>query len=210
MKLTIRPAHTAALSLSALPVVVCLATPATAGVVDRLPPPATGITVSTSMTDPDDTDGRLDISLVRSRGVQLDRHHVIVTYRVRTYTTFGSGRLDPEQRNFVVELNRDAGAGSERNVVVASHHGVLTAEVISNATRRVMATVEVSRPNDQAVMITGSRRLIGARSYFWTSNFHADGSVRCGEDHGTAVTCQDDVPRHGWIQQDRLVWPGVG
>jgi hypothetical protein len=209
MKLTIRPARTAALCLGALPV-VCLAAPATAGVADRLPPPATGITVSTSMTDPDDTDGRLDISLVRSRGVQLGRHHVIVTYRVRTYTTFSSGRLDARQRNFVVELNRDAEAGSERNVVVASHHGALTAEVISNATRRVIATVEVSRPNDQAVMITGSRRLIGARSYFWTSNFHVDGSVRCGEDAGTAVTCQDDVPRRGWIQQDRLVWPGVG
>jgi hypothetical protein len=211
MMLTIHPARSAVLCAAGVSALaLCLGAPASASVADRPPQPATGITVSTSMSDPDDTDGRLDISLVRSRGVQLDRHHVLVTYRVRTYTTFGSGRLDDQDRNFVVELNRDAEAGSERNVLVTSHDGALTAEVISNASRRVIATVEVSRPNDQAIMITGSRRFIGARSYFWTSNFHADGSVRCGDTDGVAVTCQDSVPRRGWIHQDRLVWPASG
>jgi hypothetical protein len=200
--------HRTVRGLVAMPVLVtCLAGAASAHETFR-PPPAKGISVSSTMTDPDDTDGRLDISLVQNRAVQVGRHHVVMTYRVRTYTPFGSGRLNDTDRNFVIELNRDAEAGSERNVLVTSHAGGLTADVISNATGQVIATVEVSRPNDQAVLITGSRRLIGARSYFWTSNFHAEKSYACGYQDEIPITCQDSVPRRGWIRLDRLAWPG--
>jgi hypothetical protein len=200
------------LTVAAVPLLTLLAAaPASAQLTDRPPPTQPhGIVVSSTMTDPDDTSGRLDISLVQDRTVQLDRHHVLLTYRVRTYTTFGSSRLNDTERNFVLELDRDGEPGSERNVRVTSHGGSLVAEVISNATREVIGTVEVSRPNDQAILLLGSRRLIGARSYFWTSNYHSERSPECGDLAGVPLTCQDSVPRRGWIRLNHLAWPGQG
>jgi hypothetical protein len=160
------------------------------------------------MTDPDDTLGRLDISRVQDRALEVDRHHVLITYRVQTFTPFGTHRLNDTERNFVLELDRDGELGSERNVLVTTKNGVLVARVSSNATRQVIATVEVTRPNDQAILLTGSRRVLGARSYFWTSNFHADRSPACGDQAGVPLTCQDSVPRRGWIHLNRLAWPG--
>ena len=64
--------------------------------------------------------------------------------------------------------------------MVLDDDGVLKAEIISTATRQVLATVSATRPNDRALEITGPRRLLGARSYFWASNYHADRSPLCG------------------------------
>ncbi|MGI8434272.1 MAG: hypothetical protein ACR2LE_05985, partial [Nocardioidaceae bacterium] len=58
-----------------------------------------------------------------------------------------------------------------------------------------------------SIRSSGPRRLLGARSYFWTSTFHADASAGCGDDDGVQITCQDSVPQRGWIRWDRLAWP---
>jgi hypothetical protein len=145
---------------------------------------------------------------VRDRIIQLDRAHYLISYRVRTYTPFDSERLDGDQRTFDLELNRDGHPGSERTVNVLDDDGVLQAQIISTATREVIATVPVSRPNDRAIELSGPRRLLGARSYFWTSNFHRAGSQSCGWQDGFAVTCQDSVPDDGWLRLDRPAWPG--
>jgi hypothetical protein len=169
---------------------------------------ARSTTITTTVTDEDDTYGPLDISEVTHQITYTTlRGRVRLSYAVETYLPFDAGALDPRHRMFVVELDTDGQPGSERNVRISTRSGQLTAEVISNATREVIATVDVSRPNAQTLRITGPRRLIGARRYFWYSNFHADHSRHCGWSDGYPVTCQDDVPEDGWIRLDRPAWP---
>jgi hypothetical protein len=165
-------------------------------------------TTTTTVTDPDDVHGRFDIKRV----VDVVRHvrgrPVRVSYTVTTYPTWVEPRLDRNDRTFVLQLNRDAERGSEVNVTVSKRSGHIAADLISNSTRRVIRSLEVSRPDDRSFRISGSRRLLGARSYFWTSNFHtvAAGSL-CGRRHGYPVTCQDSVPDSGWIQMSPPAWP---
>jgi hypothetical protein len=166
-----------------------------------------GVVAAGSATDPDDTHGRLDIGRVRDRAVEMSPDHFLITYRVTTLTPFATDRLDVDDRNFVLELNRDAEAGSERNVRISARDGALVAEVISNATRETIATVTATRPDDYSVQISGPRRLIGARTYFWASNFHAQHSPRCGVRDGFRAVCQDDVPEDGWLRLERPAWP---
>ncbi|HSS67118.1 MAG TPA: hypothetical protein VLK34_01115 [Nocardioidaceae bacterium] len=195
-------ARTAALvALSATLATPAVASAATTGPDDRRPV-ITGVA-----TDPDDVNGPLDIQRVRDRVVQVDRTHYLVSYRVRSYTPFANATLDGTSRNFDLELDRDGEAGSERTVMVLDDAGVLTAQIISTATRQVLATVSASRPNDRALEITGPRRLLGAHSYFWASNYHADGSALCGTQDGVPITCQDSVPDDGWLRLDRPAWP---
>jgi hypothetical protein len=166
--------------------------------------------VTGTASDPDDTAGRLDIQTVRDRVVRVDRTHYLVSYRVRTYTPFATARLDARWRNFDLELDRDGASGSERTVMIVDDEGRLEAQIISTATRRVLATVSATRPNDHAVEISGPRRLLGARAYFWTSNWHAARSRRCGGGDGFPVICQDSVPDDGWLRLDPPAWPDLG
>lgn len=164
-------------------------------------------TYTTVVTDPNDTDGPLDLARVKHRVRVLDRQQARVRYTVETYSPYAARRLDVRNRNFVLELNRDSHPGSERNVRVAYVSGSLVGEVISNATRKTLATVAVQRIDARTIRIHGPRDLIGARSYFWTSTFHARRSRACGFSDGYPITCQDVVPESGWIRMDRPAWP---
>lgn len=172
-----------------------------------LPLTATAVTTTTTVTDTDDVAGPLDIAKVRHRVEERPSGRVRISYRITTYDAFATSRLDPAQRNFIIELNQDGESGSERNIRISSRHEVLVAELISNATRRVITTLRVSRPDDHSVRVTGTRRLIGVRSYFLYSNFHANRSRECGWSDGYPITCQDAVPERGWIRMDRPAWP---
>jgi len=167
----------------------------------------TGYTITTTVSDPNDTPGRLDVASVRHRIRVRSPERVSVTYRVKTFTDFASSALHRRHRNFVIELHRDSTAGASRNILVSSRDGRLVAEVISNATRKVIATAKVTRPNRHTVRVQGPRHLVGARSYFAYSNFHSPSSPRCGWTDGYRVTCQDTVPERGWIRMDRPAWP---
>jgi hypothetical protein len=171
---------------------------------------AVGVVVTTLMTDPDDTRGRLDVRSVRHRVSQVTAHRVRFSYRIRTFAPYLDGLLDSPEREFVIELHRTATRGADRNITVSSVDGELVATVISNATRKPLASARIARVDSRTFQIVGSRALIGARSYFVTSNFHAGGSPRCGWDAGWPVICQDTVPDHGWIRVDRMGWPHVG
>ncbi len=164
-------------------------------------------TYTTVVTDPDDTDGPLDVRRVKHRILVIDRHHARLGYTVTTYSPYAARRLDARHRNFVIELNRDGHPGSERNVRVSYVSGALVGDVISNATRETIGTVAVRRLDARTIRINGPRDLIGARSYFWTSTFHARQSAACGVADGHPVTCQDVVPERGWIRMDRPAWP---
>lgn len=166
-----------------------------------------GYTITTTVSDPNDTRGRLDIASVRHRIRVRSPQRVSVTYRVKTYTDFATSALDRRHRHFVIELHRDSPAGADRNILVSGRDGRLVAEVISNATREVIATAEVTRPNRHTVRVRGPRHLVGARSYFAYSDFHSPSSPRCGWTDGYRVTCQDTVPERGWIRMDRPAWP---
>ncbi|MGH3472476.1 MAG: hypothetical protein ACRDPG_10605 [Nocardioidaceae bacterium] len=165
--------------------------------------------IVTAVTDPDDAEGRLDISRVQGRVARTrSGGPVSIRFEIRTYDTYNAHRLDTRWRHFVIELNADAQAGSERNILVRSNaRGRLVAEVISNATRAVIATLHVSRPDPRTIGVWGPRRLIGARSFFASSAFHTHGSPACGSRDGIPITCEDLVPQSGWIRLARLGWP---
>jgi hypothetical protein len=165
------------------------------------------VVVTGTASDRDDVGGPLDIQRVRDRVLRVDQTHYLVSYRVRTYTPFASERLDHRWRNFDLELDRDGEPGSERTIMIVDNDGVFEAQIISTATREVLATLSASRPNDRAVEISGPRRLLGARSYFWTSNWHADQSPQCGRGDGFPIVCQDSVPDEGWLRLERPAWP---
>lgn len=169
--------------------------------------PASVVT-TTTVTDPDDTNGRFDISSVSHVVSEADTHHVWLSYTVRTYPSWVDLRLDRRYRTFVLELNRDGRPGSEFNVRIAKADGHIVADLVSNATRRVIQRVRVNRADDHSVTISGPRNVLGARSYFWTSNFHvASPRTLCGQQDGYPVICQDSVPKAGWIRMNRPAWP---
>jgi len=167
-----------------------------------------GIVTTTAVTDSYNNDGRFDIKSVRHTVSEAGRHHVWVSYTVRTYPSWVDLRLDRRYRNFVLELNRDGERGSEVNVRVAKVDGHIVAELISNATRHVLRRVQVSRYDDHSFTISGPRQWLGAHSYFWTSNFHSPAPrTLCGMRSGHPVTCQDSVPQDGWIRMNQSAWP---
>lgn len=169
---------------------------------------ANGLTISTTVSDPDDTAGSLDIASVRHRITVRDSGHVHVSYWVTTYAGLDLSRLDARHRNFVLELNRDSQLGAERSVRISYVAGSgLIAEVFSNATRRRISTVAATAIDSKTIRISASRRRLGGRSYFWTSNFHVGGDGTCGWRDGYPITCQDAVPDAGWIRLDYPAWP---
>lgn len=166
------------------------------------------VVTTTTMTDPDDVNGRFDISAVQHVIKESEAHHVWITYTVTTYASWVDPRLDRDDRTFVLELNRDGERGSEVNVTISKRHGEIVAELISNATRQVIRTVRVSRADDHSFTLSGPRGVLGARSYFWTSNFHTDNDrALCGRKGGYPVTCQDSAPGSGWMPMPRAAWP---
>ena len=166
------------------------------------------ITITTMVTDGDDTHGRLDISKVTHRiRYSTPRGHVHITYRVKTFRAYHIGLLNARHRRFVIELDTDGSPGAERNVRISTRNGHLTGDVISNATRKVIATIAAAHPAPHIVQVAGPRRLIGAHRYFVYSDFHAEHSRHCGRYQGYLITCQDDVPEAGWIHLDRPAWP---
>jgi hypothetical protein len=169
---------------------------------------AQSTTITTTVTDGDDTYGRLDISKVTHRIRYTNpRGRVRLAFAIKTYHPFDAGSLDERHRRFVVELDTDGSPGAERNVRISARNGHLSGEVISNATRKIIATLDVARPGAHTLRITGPRRLIGAHRYFVYSDFHAGHSKHCGWYHGYPISCQDDVPGQGWIRLDRPAWP---
>jgi hypothetical protein len=134
---------------------------------------------------------------------------VRVTYRIETLGRYRDGLLESPDRELVLELHRTETRGADRNITVSSEGGSLTATVNSNATREPIGAAHVARLGSRTIMVTGSRRLIGARSYFLTSNFHLGGSRECGWRDGWPVICQDSVPDDGWIRVDRIGWPAT-
>ncbi len=166
------------------------------------------VTYRTVVSDPDDTAGPLDVARVAHR-IRTDERarHARITYRVRTYQDFDAGRLHPHRRTLVVELDTDGGRGATRNLRISARDGRPVAELISNATREVIAELPVQRPDRRTVAVSGPRRLLGARDYFWTATYHRPGSRACGTQDGHPVWCQDTVPERGWIRMDRPGWP---
>ncbi len=167
-----------------------------------------GHTYTTQVTDPDDTAGRLDIARVRHRVTSDTRgQHVTVAFRVRTFKAFDATALHPHRRSLVIELDTDGQRGAERNLRISAHDGEPVAELISNATRRVIARLPMMRPDRRTVVVTAGRKRLGARQYFWTATYHRPTSPQCGSGGGYPVWCQDTVPQRGWIRMDRPAWP---
>src|SRR5262245_26278586 len=171
---------------------------------------APGVAVTTTMTDPIDTPGRLDLVSVRHRARELDQDRVRISYQLRTATPYRDGMLEHPQRVLVIELHRQPPRGADRNITVTSEEGRLVATLISNASREPIADIDVHRIDGRTIRVVGPRRLIGARSFFAYSNFHDGGSVACGwHPDGWPITCQDSVPDSGWIRVNPLGWPPV-
>lgn len=163
--------------------------------------------ITTLVRDGDDTAGRLDIRTVRSRIDAASGRASGLQYVVRTYEAFRVSALHERWRRLVLELDTDGRPGSERNVRVSGHEGRLSADLISNATREVLARLSVRHPAPTVLRISGSRAQLGARKLFWTADWHRRGDPACGELDGWQLTCQDSVPDDGWLRLDRPAWP---
>jgi len=170
-------------------------------------PTSDPVTYTTVVTDPDDTAGPLDVARVSHRVTTQGRHDARLRLQVRTFRGFDAGRLHPHRRTLVVELDTDGERGAELNLRISARHGEPVAELISNATRKVVRRLPVSRPDSRTVVVTAGRDLLGARRYFWTATYHRSGSAACGTGDGYPVWCQDTVPERGWIRMDRPAWP---
>lgn len=163
-------------------------------------------TITTTVTDGDDTAGPLDVVKVRHRVVG-NEHWARLAFTVRTQRAFDDAQLSWRHRHFILELDTDGQPGAERNVTIFSRDGDLRADLISNATREVIAHLSVVRIDKRTLRVVGPRRLIGVHKVFWTSNFHQRGVPACGWTDGYPITCQDSVPDRGWLRLDRLAWP---
>jgi hypothetical protein len=164
--------------------------------------------VITTATDRNDTEGPLDVRLVKHR-IATHADRTTLAFTVRTWRSFDNADLSRRQRHFVIELDRDGKPGAERNVTIFDRDGGLRADLISNATREVIAHLTAVRINPRTVGVVGPRRLLGVRRVFWTSNYHRIGAPGCGWAGGYPITCQDTVPDRGWLRLDRRAWPAA-
>lgn len=169
-------------------------------------PPPERVTRSTT-TDPDDTNGPLDIAAVTHRIAVRDRSDVQVSYTIRTYGRFHVRGLDRRHRNVMIELGTDGESGASRNITIYARDGRLRADLISNATRERIARLPIRRSGRRSIRVRGPRRLTGARRYFVVSRYEDPVTAPCGTVGQTPVTCGDDVPRRGWLRMDRPAWP---
>jgi hypothetical protein len=183
-----------------------IAAPLLIGPATALPDDAARISITTTATDRDDTEGPLDVRRVQHR-VATHAHRTTLAFTVRTQRGFDNTDLSRRHRHFVIELDRDGKPGAERNVTIYSRNGGLRADLISNATREVIAHVTAVRIDERTVGVVGPRRLLGVRRVFWTSNYHRAGIPACGWSDGYPITCQDTVPNRGWLRLDKMAWP---
>jgi hypothetical protein len=168
--------------------------------------PPTG-SITTIVSDPDDTGGPLDVRAVRTAVDAATGHADRVRYTVRTQDAFRTTDLHPRWRRFVLELDTDGQPGSERNVAVFARDGRLVAELESNATREVLAELDVRRTGPRSLQVSGAPEQVGARKVFWSVEWHRRGDDECGSISGWPVSCQDSVPDDGWSRLDRPAWP---
>ncbi len=170
---------------------------------------ADDVVTTTVTSDPDDTPGALDLASVGHLGRQLSPPHgpVRLRWTVRTHEPFAPILLDSRHRRFTVELDTDGEAGAERNIRLVAREGTVVAEVVSNATRDVIATLRTRRLDNRSLSFAGYKGLVGARRYFWYADYHSRNSAACGPGDGFPITCQDSAPDDGWIRVDRPGWP---
>ncbi len=199
----------AGLALAAGLGLLAASAPSTAAPAVAPPTPTDDVVSTTTTTDPDDTPGRLDIRSVSHRVTQLSppRGAVRVRWTVRTHRGFDPAVLQNRHRRFTLELDTDGEPGAERNIRFVVRDDVLVAEVESNATREVIATLPARIESERVLSTAGYKGLVGARRYFWYSTYHAAGSPACGRHDEYPVHCQDSVPEGGWIRLDRPAWP---
>jgi len=179
---------------------------ATAGQVADAAPDAGPVISTTTMTDPRDTPGPLDIvavtHAVRDRGTTATLRYTVTMDRA-----FDSSDLHRRHRHVVAELDTDGRPGAERNITIYHRDGALRADLISNATREVVAVLHVRHLDGRRLRVRGSRQQIGVRKIFWHSRYHRLGFKPCGWTDGYPVTCQDVVPDRGWLHLPRGAWP---
>jgi hypothetical protein len=168
--------------------------------------PVTWATVVADPDEADSTDGPLDVARVSHR-LEVAGSRTHVELRLVTHEPFRIGHLHAARRHLVVELDTDGQPGAERNLRISSRQGTAVAELISNATRRVLARLPLVRPDARSVLVSADRDLLGARKYFWTATYHDVESAECGQEGGVPRWCQDTVPDRGWIRMDRPAWP---
>lgn len=171
------------------------------------PGPAPDRVTRSTTTDPGDTRGPLDIAAVKDRISIHDQTHVRIAFGIRTYHPFRTRALNRRHRNFTIELGTDSVPGASHNISVYARRGRLRADLISNATRKRVARLNIRRTGPRSIRVRGPRRLIGARRYFVVSTYENPVTAPCGKVGGTTITCGDDVPRRGWLRLDHPAWP---
>ncbi|MGH3359122.1 MAG: hypothetical protein ACRDO7_09990 [Nocardioidaceae bacterium] len=158
-------------------------------------------------TDRDDTRGPLDVSTVTHRLTVYGKRHVHIAYTLRTFEPFSTRDLTRRHRNFTIELGTEPEPGASHNISIYARDGKLRAKLISNATRKPVARLDVRRVGRTGLRVRGPRRLIGARRYFVLSRYEKRSTAPCGRVGNIPITCGDDIPDRGWLRMDRPAWP---
>lgn len=167
------------------------------------------VVTTTRMTDPADAEGLLDIVAVGHR-VREAGGSARVRFTVRLRHRIKVTSLDRRHRLLVAELDADGRPGSERNITVYGRGSELHADLVSNATRKVIRALRVRLLGGNRIRVSGFRQLVGARKIFWYSYYHRTGDPACGWDDGYRVTCADSVPDDGWLRLPEAAWPARG
>jgi hypothetical protein len=167
--------------------------PVAFGVVVAVAVAMPGLARASTITDPDDVHGKLDVAAVT-------QEHAATGPVVHTITTYGPWRSrvlgGNHQSYFVLEIDTTGNARPERFAIVYRAHGVLRVAV---ATRRgrLLGFAVATRANLRSVRVSIPRKLLGKpNGYHWKlfSVYVGPGACRMG--------CVDRAPNSGQVLHD--------
>ena len=152
-----------------------------------------GMARASTISDPNDVHGKLDIASVT-------QEHAAIGPVVHTITTYGSWRSrvlgGQHYSYFVFEIDTAGNARPERYALVYRDHGVLRVAVVTRR-GRLLGFGSATRPNLRSVRVSIPRKLLAKPGgYRWKlfSVYVAPGACRTG--------CLDRAPNSGQVLHD--------
>jgi hypothetical protein len=158
-----------------------------------------GMARASTIADPDDARGKLDIASVT-------QEHAATGPVVHTISTYGPWRSKAISIHrgsfFLIDFDTAGNAQAERFAIVYRDHGVLRVAVLTRK-GRVLGFGSATRPNLRSIRVSIPRKLLGQpNGYHWRmfSVYFGPGGCRAG--------CVDRAPNSGQVLHD-LVGPTV-
>lgn len=149
-----------------------------------------------SMRDPDDTPGRLDIKVVaqsHQSGGAGDLKH-----RVGMFHRWGKRHLRGSSNFINMFFTTDEDRGFERRLTIDVRNGKLYAQMDEYPSLKPVGRAQVWRPSRRGVAVAFPTNFLGenVKTYKWQANsfFHTSGDGPCGTPTDVSRTCTDRAP----------------